>query len=533
MFVPGIASLPVTDRDEARYAQASRQMAETGDYVDIHFQNEARNKKPVGIYWMQAAAARLTDQVGSGAIWPYRLPSLIGATAAVLLIFALARPAFGATVSFTAAGLLCACILAASEARLAKTDAFLLGTAVAAQLALVRIYLERAAGRLPSSGLAVVFWIAQGLAVLDKGPVIPFISVLTVAALAFSDRKTKWLGSLKCLWGIPLMLLIAAPWFVALALEGNGAAGNFLNESVGHDLLPKLLGGEERHGGWPGTYLLLSPLTFWPGSAVLLPMLILSWRERAKPEVRALFAWLIPAWIVMELIPTKLPHYVLPLYPALALLTARIAIDRTAELAAMLKRWPGKIWLGLWFLLSLALALLGIGASISLHEGKVFTLAVALGAITLALASGVWARSLKGHLPVALMFGVVLAVPFHGFLFAGVAPRLDSIWLSRAAAEMVAAHAGEEGSVVASAGYSEPSLVFMLGTQTLLTNGAGAADALANGDNTFALVESRQEDAFKSETSRLGVEAKSLASVTGLNYTRGQKTTLTLYAKTN
>ena len=58
LFLPGIASLPVVDRDEARYVQATRQMLETGDLVQIRFQDEARNKKPVGIYWLQAGLAR-------------------------------------------------------------------------------------------------------------------------------------------------------------------------------------------------------------------------------------------------------------------------------------------------------------------------------------------------------------------------------------------------------------------------------------------------------------------------------------------
>ncbi|MGO9543748.1 MAG: ArnT family glycosyltransferase, partial [Rhodomicrobium sp.] len=56
LYLPGIASLPPTDRDEARFAQASKQMLETGNYVDIRFQTEARYKKPIGIYWLQSAA---------------------------------------------------------------------------------------------------------------------------------------------------------------------------------------------------------------------------------------------------------------------------------------------------------------------------------------------------------------------------------------------------------------------------------------------------------------------------------------------
>ena len=529
MFVPGIASLPVTDRDEARYAQASRQMVESGDYVHIRFQDEARNKKPVGAYWLQATAARIVDRVASGAIWPYRLPSLIGAIAAVLLLFALARPAFGPSTAFLAAGLLAASVLAASEARLAKTDALLLATAVAAQLALVRIYLARVNASSPSVGLALTFWIAQGLAILIKGPVVPFVSLLTVAALALSDRRTRWLRSLGAPWGIPLALLIAAPWFVALSLGGAGAAGDFVRESIGNDLIPKLLGGQERHGGWPGTYLLLSPLTFWPGSLLLLPALIVAWRERARPEVRALLAWLVPAWIAMELIPTKLPHYVLPLYPALALLVARAAVDRVSELGAILGRVVGRLWLGFWIALGFALAALGIAAVLALHDGGAIIAAIALfvAGVTLAIVAAVLAR--RERFIAALGFAVALAVPFHALLFAGVAPRLDSLWLSRAAAAMVADHAGAERSTVASAGYSEPSLVFMLGTGTLLTDGKGAAAALADGRATRAVVERRQDTAFRAEASRLGIAPKDLASVTGLNYSRGQATTLRLY----
>jgi 4-amino-4-deoxy-L-arabinose transferase-like glycosyltransferase len=529
MFAPGIASLPVTDRDEARYAQASRQMAESGDYVHIRFQDEARNKKPVGAYWLQAAAARIVDRVASGAIWPYRLPSLIGATAAVLLLFALARPAFGPKAAFLAAGLLAASVLAASEAHLAKTDALLLATAVAAQLALVRIYLARANEISPSIGLALTFWIAQGLAILIKGPVVPFVSLLTVAALALSDRRTRWLGSLGAPWGIPLALLIAALCFVAWSLGGAGPAGDFMRESIGNDLIPKLLGGQERHGGWPGTYLLLSPLTFWPGSLLLLPALIVAWRERARPEVRALLAWLVPAWIAMELIPTKLPHYVLPLYPALALLVARAAVDRASELGAIFGRVVGRLWLGFWIVLGFALSALGIAAVLALHDGGATVPAIALfvAGATLAIVAAVLAR--RGRFVAALGFATALAVPFHALLFGGVAPRLDSLWLSRAAATMVADQAGTDGSTVASAGYSEPSLVFMLGTGTLLTDGKGAADALAGGRAALAVVEQRQDTAFRDEAARLGIAPKDLASVTGLNYSRGQATTLRLY----
>src|SRR5436309_8310130 len=90
-FLPGFFQIPPTDRDEARFAQATKQMLETGEYVDIRFQDEVRYKKPVGIYWLQAAVVKTADLLGvrnaQAKIWVYRIPSLIGAIGAVLLTY--------------------------------------------------------------------------------------------------------------------------------------------------------------------------------------------------------------------------------------------------------------------------------------------------------------------------------------------------------------------------------------------------------------------------------------------------------------
>ena len=87
-FLPGFFNIPPIDRDEARFAQATKQMVETGDYVDIRFQDEVRYKKPVGIYWAQAAVVQTASKLGiqraQVRIWLYRVPSLIGAIGAVL-----------------------------------------------------------------------------------------------------------------------------------------------------------------------------------------------------------------------------------------------------------------------------------------------------------------------------------------------------------------------------------------------------------------------------------------------------------------
>ena len=63
-FLPGFFSIPPIDRDEARFAQATKQMVESGDYVDIRFQDEVRYKKPVGIYWLQAGVVKTASALG-------------------------------------------------------------------------------------------------------------------------------------------------------------------------------------------------------------------------------------------------------------------------------------------------------------------------------------------------------------------------------------------------------------------------------------------------------------------------------------
>src|ERR1700733_14166425 len=91
LFLPGFFNIPPIDRDEARLAQATKQMVESSHFVDIRFQDEVRYKKPVGIYWMQSAAVEAASALGLPKaqlrIWLYRVPSLIGAVGAVLLTY--------------------------------------------------------------------------------------------------------------------------------------------------------------------------------------------------------------------------------------------------------------------------------------------------------------------------------------------------------------------------------------------------------------------------------------------------------------
>jgi len=525
LYLPGISVFPVTDRDEARFVQATRQMVERGDYINIRFQNSPRNKKPAGIHWIQAAAVLGPGGGDTTAIWAYRLPSALGALAAVLALFALASPILGRQTAFFGAVILGSAMLTAVEAHIAKTDAFLLFCVVVAQGALMGIY---RAGARAAPALAMLFWGALGVAILVKGPLLPFIILLTLAALGIADKRAGiaanlWEG-LRPLPGIALATAIAAPWFIAVTLGDS----DFVSGAVTGDLLPKLLGAQESHGGPPGTYLALAPITFWPG-VLLLPFgLVWAWRNRHDHGPRFCLAWLIPAWLAFELIPTKLAHYVLPLYPAAALLAAAAAVHGRDRLKETLNRWPARAWLVLWCLAGLALAALIPVAAFS-AAGTISPLAwapaLAAGLVLLVGVAGYITRQIQ-----VMAAGPALAmILFLGLTFTAALPAIPQLWPSDGVRALVEAHRPPGGTPVAAAGYHEPSLVFALGTPTLLTQAQGAARHLAERPGALALIEARREAKFRIALKELGVTVLSLGTIQGFNLSKGKAVSLTLY----
>ncbi|MFO1059381.1 MAG: glycosyltransferase family 39 protein [Dongiaceae bacterium] len=396
LFLPGQGSLPPFDRDESRYAQATAQMLESGNWLDIRFQDEPRWRYPAGIYWLQAAAVSLTGEAGARAIWSFRLPSLLGAIAAVLLTLAIGERLLGAAAGRVAAALLAASLLLGTEARLAKTDAMLLATVLLAQLALATIYLGRDAQRPPGRWWAALFWGALGAAAMIKGPIVLLVSGGTVLLLGLSERRWRWLALLRPAWGVPLMLLVLLPWVIAIELISHG---QFFAEALGRNMLAKMAEGQQSHGAPPGYYLMLFPVTFWPGSLLAVLAVPFAWRERRSPAVRFCLAWILPTWLVFELVATKLPHYVLPTYPAIACLAA----------GGLLGGWP-RLWrpwaywtaAGIWTAIGLALAALPLAARLYLGGGIDPWLALSLAvAAPLVAAAPLLLRRDRGGLALA------------------------------------------------------------------------------------------------------------------------------------
>lgn len=531
LYVPGTAAFPPLDRDEARFAQATKQMLETGDFVGIYFQDEPRNKKPIGIHWLQAASVSVFSDVADREIWAYRIPSVVGAWLAVLLAYAVGRKLFDSGTAFLGAALLAASVVLVGEAQNAKTDAFLLATIVAAQLALARAYLahrnapEAARPAVPIS-VAVLFWAALGVSTLVKGPVGPGVVALTVLALGLIERRWRWLGALRPLPGVVLWALIVAPWLIAVSVVTDTG---FVTAAVQEDFFPKLIGGQESHGAPPGYFLLTMLIAFWPASLLVLPAVVEAWRRRHETAVRFCLAWLIPSWILFELVPTKLPHYAMPTYPALALLVATTVIAAGARLGAF-GSWWAKAWYGLWAAIGLALA--GAMLWVPFRFADAFGWWVFPSVLAVGFAAALGLRfAWTGRVLRAAVAVVACAVVWAAWTAEAFAPNLDRLWGAREVRAALEADS-DRGWRLASAGFHEPSLVFLAGTDTRLVDAATAASFLrepGDGRPHYVLVADRYEEAFLDALGEEATRARVVAKIDAFNYSRGRELVLRLY----
>jgi 4-amino-4-deoxy-L-arabinose transferase-like glycosyltransferase len=525
-ILPGFFSIPPTDRDESRFAQATKQMIETGDYVDIRFQDEVRYKKPVGIYWLQAGVVKTAQALGVphalSTIWLYRIPSLIGAIAAVMLTY-WAALAFVSRRAAVLAGLMMAsCFLLSVEGRIAKTDAALLATIVAAMGAMGRLYLPEQRQRMDTRAswlLPAIFWTAIAGGIMLKGPVIVMFAGLTALTLAIVDRSARWLLALRPLLGLVWLVLLVLPWFLAI-IERSG--DSFFSESIGRDLLSKIGSGQESHGAPPGYYLLLFWVTFFPGAMLTAPAVPAIWAARREPGAKFLLAWVLPSWIVLEIVVTKLPHYVLPIYPAIAILLAGFVDARTLSL----KRWltNGTIW---WFLVPLIGSIAGL--TILFIVGRQFGLLVwpvVGGAVVMGLLA--WRLYEADGAEHSLLRATGAALLLSMAMFGLVVPSLTPVFPSMALARLLN-ESGCSEPLVASSGYHEPSLVFLAGTTTRLTDAAGAADVLAGADCRFAFVELRQERSFGQRADALGLLYAPVSRIEAFNLGNGKSAIIAVF----
>jgi 4-amino-4-deoxy-L-arabinose transferase-like glycosyltransferase len=320
LSVPQAALLPLLDRDEPRFAEASREMIQSGNFVVPTFDHQPRYAKPPLIYWAQAAAFAICGENAFAA----RLPSLLATagTAALLLVW-------GVALANLNAGLIAAlayafCFQAMQQGRVATADALLIFFITLTGFAGWKLLLS--AGETRGWNLwGAVFTLGLAGGFLAKGPE----ALLPAVALFWMMRRRGGRVLLALTAMFFLALLFVSAWAIPAYVETGGA---YWREGLGNDVGERMVTGFQGHGaGSLRWYLLGLPfylLIFWVSALPWSPLLLMrrkrlfsGWRRDESDDYLLLNAGLF--FIIFSLIVTKLPHYTLPAFPLLALLLAR------------------------------------------------------------------------------------------------------------------------------------------------------------------------------------------------------------------
>ena len=537
--LPGLTSIAPIDRDESRYVQATTQMLETGDYVDIRFQQNPRWKKPPGAYWAQALSVTAFSDPEVRAIWAHRIPSVMGALLAALATYLAGLRLVGRQAAFYGAAFMAVSLSLTFEAHSAKTDALLAGFTTICFAALT--YLRHPKAGSKNRITSIVFWAALGIAVMIKGPIAPGIIITAILMLSLWERKARWLSPLLFPLGPLMFVAIIAPWTYMIYEKTGGA---FFSTAIGEDLAPKLSGAAEKHPGPPGYYLLTGLGMFWPGILFVIPGLSFAVRalrnardkQDAIPRAaRFMLCWVIPFWVIFEITPTKLPHYTLPLYPALALMAGAAAatLIHITEFSIM-----RRISAVIYALVGIALLFVGIAGLAQYGPQPTWEIAIAVLIILTICAVLYFTWTNKGRAAVwgAIASGLML----WPFIFGAAMPRLDQLRVSHRVAQTLN-DAGidtplPKSRLLLSTQFSEPSLVYALGTHILI--GGDTAETIDNigaaPDDTLLIIDTAKLDDsnIKDHLQRAAQNGEAcfnaLGVVKGYNYSKGDPVALVI-----
>jgi 4-amino-4-deoxy-L-arabinose transferase-like glycosyltransferase len=470
LLLPG-TSASLFDRDEGWYAQVLREMAQRGDYIVPTYLGQPWLLKPPLLYWLAAPLARLFR----GEEWALRLVSVLAMTVAVQLLWSIAaklydrRVAWFASLAFLTAG------LPAVVGRLFITDAVLLACLLGASLAFLDLRRSGFADR-----RAVAFWACVGLAVLAKGPAVAVYilglfgaHVLTKRAESRIELRTSAeTPPTPCtpllyhprFWAwAPVGMLPAIAWFTAAAVRAGDAlwAGYF-----SHELASRFTAPVHGHVGPPGYYLVTSFAGWLPWSLLLPGAVFEAWRaRRAEPNTRFAFWWLVLPWAALELVPGKLPHYVLPCYAPLALLLGRAwvhALEKPLD-------WGQRLGLQIWAALPALLGVVAICAALAfVGDGRVrFATALTAGVLIIGFAAALIVlivRDAAEAVRCRRAFGVAVGsmATFYVMVGAVLLPTLEPHRLSRTVAEVANRQSEPGSSALLACGYDEPTLFYYL-----------------------------------------------------------------------
>lgn len=309
---PGSGSLPLIDRDEPRFAGATREMMMRGEWVVPYFNGEFRFDKPILIYWLMRACIWMFGDNE----WAVRFPSIVFAAATACLVFE-----WGRTLGRSGAGLLggliwLSCFQVLIHGRLAVADMPMIFFVALAQLALWRLLTGEPYRFGPWFwGL----WVGLGLGFLAKGPIALAVPLGTALLWRWAlwRKPARW-QQVQLVPGLAVMLAVMGLWgFPALVATG----GLFWKVGMGEHVIARGTEAFNERSFVLFYYLLTAPLSLlpWLGCAGF----AMDWLRREWSAASSfLLAWAIVPYLVFFFYSTQLPHYVMPAFPAMALLGA-------------------------------------------------------------------------------------------------------------------------------------------------------------------------------------------------------------------
>ena len=524
----GQYSIPPIDRDEARFAQASSQMIQSGDYVNIKFQDEIRAKKPIGIYWLQAFSAKIFGQEDIGS---YRIPSLLSSIITLVFFGLITRLIFPLYQTVIVTLLFASSIVFMGEAHLAKTDATLLCLICVQQYFLLKIILQQENTFKVKYLYPILVWLTFSFGVLVKGPISIAILFTTVIAFCIIQKSISLIKSLRPIIGLLICTLVILPWFLAIDEATNGM---FLQKAFQEDFFSKLESGQEGHGALPGTHLLTLSISIWPVATFLPCLILFSLQNRTNIIIKFLLCWILPFWVIIELIPTKLLHYPLPVLPAIAIL----AIGGLLQFKSNIKKIKSALVRKITYMSSILFSFGGIilsggifylSSKFNIENDNFltfFTILLVLIAIVIFVLSLTLIFNFKNlYLDISkrfyniLLVIIALASIFNIINYNFILPKLDYLHPSNAIIKILKK---VKADAVASSGYHEPSLVFLLNGDVLLSDPHEVAIFMAEGKNNVALIEKSDLKQFLETTNDLNLKIKEISIVKGFNIAKGR-----------
>ena len=529
-FFSTLNMVPPLDRDESRYIQATVQMLETKDFVNINFLESPRLKKPPGIYWLQAISAVGIKNIfflDSAPIWAFRIPSAIGASVSIWITFLLGQLLFGRAQGLIAALLLMSSPIVIMESHIAKTDSVLLALFLCALYILVKIvFYEDKKLPKPSDITVFAFWIIMSFTFLIKGPIALVILLLTIISYKVLKEPINF-KDLKPIMGIILFMLIILPWFI-LIKSGNNT--DVLFNSIKKDMVLKLVSVQESHGAPPGSYLLSSILTAWPIALFIIPSALWCFKNKDNKAVKFLLCSLIPSWLFFEIIPTKLLHYVLPLLPSFAILTAAMIVSsvKDKKFKGISENFIVKCLSTLPFLggVIIAAGIIYIGN----RYGEGLTLSILLIASIYVFSSFLCGYFLyiKSFIKAALVV-IICNIIALKLLIILIPNQLQKIWVSERIYSQIQDKNLSE--VFLLLGYSEPSLIFRLGSQTkIVSSNKEAINLILHKNINYIIIERFYLDQFKKLSEENGIVINAIGnSILGFNYSKGKNVEIIVF----